>query len=208
MSVDASGNLYVADEFATLLIFSAGSSGNTPPMATLSGSNTGLCYVFDVKVDSNGYVYALNNACPFPSGGQFGSVTVYAPLPNGNISPIRTLTGPYIGYPRGFFVASDGRIFVQGVGGNGKGKPYVANFAAGAEGNVTPVSIISGSKTKLISSADNGLAVDLNAGLMYISDSNHKRVLAFGVTDSGNVPPRAILKGSKTGLNKPVFLSL
>ncbi len=210
--VDANNVLYVTDEFAALRIFAAGANGDTAPIATLAGPNTGLCYVFDVKVDSSGLVYVMSNGCPFPSGGEFGNINVYSALPSGDAAPIRTLSGANLGDPRGFDLAPNGQVIVQGVSGKGaptgRGQPYVATFAAGAHGNATPVSRIAGSRTRLVRGDDNGLAVDFRAGLAYISDTAHNRVLVFGLHDSGNVAPRAVLEGRHTGLSTPAFLGL
>jgi hypothetical protein len=210
--VDANNILYVTDEYAALRIFAAGASGNTAPMATLAGPDTGLCYVFDVKVDSNGLVYVLSNGCPFPSGGEFGNINVYSALPSGDAAPIRTLSGAHLGDPRGFVLAPNGRLLVEGVSGNaaptGGGQPYVATFAAGAHGDAAPISRIAGSRTELVRSDDNGLAVDFGAALMYVADDVHDRILVFGVRDSGNVAPRAVLRGRHTALSEPGFLSL
>jgi hypothetical protein len=152
--------------------------GNVPPVATIAGAATLL-------------------ATPGSAEWRCGA----------DANPARF---PFWG-PAWIRVSPDGKLFVDGVSGNaaptGGGQPYVAVFAAGASGNAVPLSRIAGPRTDLVKNDDNGIAVDFASGLIYVADFVKNPILVFGVSDSGNVAPRAILVGNATGLRVPAFIS-
>jgi hypothetical protein len=106
VAVDASGNIYVPNDGYnssdnSVTVYAAGANGNVSPIQTISGSNTGLLGPLAIALDGTGDIY-VTNCCPF--GTYKGSITVYASGANGNVSPIRTISGevaPIFGEIRG-----------------------------------------------------------------------------------------------------------
>jgi len=89
IALDSQDNMYVSESKNMIEVYAAGSSGTTPPIATISGSNTGLNNPQGIAVDSQGNIYVANN-----SG---ASITEYAAGSNGNVSPIATISGSNTG---------------------------------------------------------------------------------------------------------------
>jgi len=101
IALDSSGNIYVADEGAASVfvyppLASLPSQPNYPnvtPIATISGSNTGLSGPYGIALDSSGNIYVADLSA--------ASVFVYPPLaslpsqPNyPNVAPAATISGP------------------------------------------------------------------------------------------------------------------
>src|SRR5208282_5495 len=80
------------------------------PLATISGSNTGLNAPVGIAVDSSGKIYVADL--------QAASVTVYSAGSNGNVAPLATISGSNTGLsgPFGIAVDSSGKIYVADYG--------------------------------------------------------------------------------------------
>ena len=89
--MDGAGNIYVINFGAnSITVYTAGASGNTAPIATIVGANTGLDAPASVAVDRAGKIYAA-------SRGTYNRITVYAAGASGNATPIATISGPSAG---------------------------------------------------------------------------------------------------------------
>lgn len=100
IAVDSTGKIYVSNagslagvigELDTVTVYHVTESGQIGgPIATISGSNTGLAIPTGVAVDANANIYVSNAV-----GGPFalGSVTVYPAGSNGNATAGATVTG-------------------------------------------------------------------------------------------------------------------
>ncbi|HET6267578.1 MAG TPA: hypothetical protein VFG11_07660, partial [Acidobacteriota bacterium] len=82
------------------------------------------------------------------------------------------------------------------------GGKSVLVFRRTASGDVAPLRILQGPKTKLDSPY--GIAVDPVHNLLIVGShsyvTNTSSILIFNRTDQGNVAPRAIIAGAKTGI--------
>jgi hypothetical protein len=84
IALDASGRIYVTDDatsgFDSVIVFGADPVGtlDEAPLATITGSNTGLSSPYDVAVDGSGKIYVAN--------ANGNSVTVYAANPSGTMN--------------------------------------------------------------------------------------------------------------------------
>ncbi len=95
IAVDSSAKIYVADDGPFLrwppsvFVYSAGSNGNVAPIATISGSNTGLSYADSIAVDSSANIYVADEDA--------SSVFVYPALGSSsgqlNEAPTATISG-------------------------------------------------------------------------------------------------------------------
>jgi sugar lactone lactonase YvrE len=192
--VNASGELYVANSDSNDVVgFAAGASGNVSPNVVIAGSNTRIEWPVGLGLDSgrNLYVGVCGSTCGAGSAGP--SVLEFAAGSNGNVAPIRDITGSLTQ----LVDANDPKI-------DPKGNIYVSNwrsstidvFKARAKGNAVPIRVISGSNTKL--DAPDGIAV--NAKWLYAGSAGSDSLLRFHRTASGNVAPVAVIAGKKTGL--------
>ena len=119
IALDSSGNIYVADDGSYANEFTAsvfvypplGSSTGTldeAPIATISGSDTGLVSPRGIGLDSIGNIYVVNGA----------GVSVYPPLGSStgllNEAPTATISGGNTGLviPQGIALDSSGKIYV------------------------------------------------------------------------------------------------
>ena len=99
-AVDSSGRIYVTN-LGTVTVYAAGANGNVAPIATIAGSKTGLAgnglsYAGGIAVDSSGLIYVTTGVRQLNP-----SILVFAPGANGNVPPLRTITGSNTGlnYP-------------------------------------------------------------------------------------------------------------
>ncbi|MGQ0548671.1 MAG: beta-propeller fold lactonase family protein [Armatimonadota bacterium] len=154
--------LYVANNGNnSVTVYAATANGNIAPIRTISGGATGLNGPSGVALDGAGNLYVANFS-PFPIPSH--SVTVYAAGANGNVAPIRTISGAATGLNMPADVVTDGvgTLYVANNGGN-----TVTVYGAGATGNVFPIRTIIGAATGL--SGPTGLTVD-GVGILYVTN--------------------------------------
>ena len=100
VKVDGSGNIYVACAEGAINVFAPGASGAPTPIASISGSNTGMSTntVSAIALDSARNIYVANSS-NFTSNGftgdSLGSILMFAAGSNGNVAPNATVTGPH-----------------------------------------------------------------------------------------------------------------
>lgn len=148
IALDANENLYVTNDADDLngdrvTIYPAESTGNTVPSAVIVGPNTGLAFPEGIAIDSAGNIYVANAATD--------AITVYPQGSNGNVAPSATISGPstLLDTPSAVALDSNGLIYITNEGGYEGGNVSVTVYAAGATGNATPVTTISGAQTQL-----------------------------------------------------------
>lgn len=77
-------------------------------------------------------------------------------------------------------------------------------FSRTANGDVAPIRVISGPDTGLTGGGNGKLAVDPMSGLLAaairVPNDGKSQILIFNRTDQGNVKPRGVIAGPKTGL--------
>lgn len=99
VALDSVGNIYVASlgqntgptggtlsGTPSILVFSAGATGNVTPMRTISGAATTMEELGNLRVDSVGNIYVLSHA------GGSEKILKFAPGATGNVAPIGTIT--------------------------------------------------------------------------------------------------------------------
>ena len=88
------GISYVANNTGNSVTkYALGADGNMAPIGTISGAATGLSGPVGVALGAGGTLYVSNN----DFGASNPSVTVYAAGANGNVAPIRKITGAATG---------------------------------------------------------------------------------------------------------------
>jgi sugar lactone lactonase YvrE len=214
LAVDATGRIYVVANSASnysVTVYAANPSGtlNEAPLATITGSNTGLNVPAGVALDSSGRIYVTNDDI----GGNAQSVTVYPANPSGtlNEAPLATITGGATGLtdPIGITVDASGKIYVA----NEAGSVFVYAAIPGGGGTLdeAPLATIAGPSTTLREPLD--VAVGSN-GDVYVTDFTGSGgngaidVYAANPTGTLDEAPLATISGSNTALDGPAFLAL
>jgi hypothetical protein len=203
LAIDSAGDLICANFFAnTITVYAPGASGNATPIRTIAGGNTGLAETYGIALDTTGNLYVVDNISQF---GGTDAVTVYAAGANGNVAPLRTITGGNTGMSGAVYdaVDSSGRLYVSNHTAQ-----TITVYAAGANGNAAPIATIGGSNTGLVNPW--GVLVDAN-GLIYV-DTNagggSDSIVVFTAGANGNVAPLRTIVGPNTGLNSPLDMVL
>lgn len=202
IALDASGNIFVSNDGEgdgpdKILVFAAGSTGNTAPMRTISGSKTGLSEPVGMSFDAAGDLFVVNETSSTEP------IAEFAPGAKGNVAPIATIGGSktMIVDPFSVSIDSNGRIIAPSDGDE------VLIFSKGSSGNVAPATIVSGSNTELGGVTSAG--VDPSDEIFVAEDwaSSGKAVYVFASTASGNIAPIRSLVGTKTQLDDPYYPS-
>lgn len=169
-------------------------AGGTGMAATITASASGISPASVVFTPVVKVVYYVGNF-------NANSLTAYPLNANGNVSPLRTVSGNLTGFNGVFALATDnaGNLFVASA------LSTVGVYAARANGNVAPIRTITGSNTLIGGPAS--LALDTQ-GDLYVANcgscigfSGPDGVLVFAPGASGNVAPIREIAGPNTGLN-------
>jgi len=210
IALDSRRNIYVADESAASVVVypPLGSSTgllNEPPIATISGSNTGLNTPYGIALDSSGNIYVADALA--------SSVFFYPPLARStgllNEAPTATISGSNSGlsYPQGIALDSSGNIYVADNIANS-----VLVYPAGSNGNVAPSSATISTSMTTGLRWPQGIALD-SSGKIYVADDGFSgvgpgSVFVYPAGGNANAAPTATISGSNTGLNTPYGIAL
>lgn len=145
MAFDSGGHLYVTNTENgrnAILKFASDANGNVPPLSTLGGSQTFLIQPFNVSIGSRNRIIAANR------GGY--AVEIFAAGSHGNVAPEARISGKRttLTYVTSTGVDSSGNIYVANYHQN-MGADSILVFKKNSNGNVVPISDITGSNTQL-----------------------------------------------------------
>jgi len=201
---------------AAVLVFGRTQSGNTPPKRVIQGPLTHLHSPQGVAVDNKHNELIVSNDTRL-------SILVFERTANGNVAPVREIVGPLTGIksPQGIVVdplhdeiilsdegkpGEDAKQLDEGV----KPKPALLVFRRTDSGNVAPIRVISGPQTGMLrprqiqldTQRDELVLADRGLPQEFIYD-NPGFLAVWKRTDSGDVPPRKLIRGTKTQLTSP-----
>lgn len=128
-----------------------------------------------------------------------GAVLAFRGNAAGEQAPLRILQGPHTGLLRPETVTVD-ILHDELIVGEDGGKDVLV-FARDAAGDVAPLRVIRGPKTGL--DEVRGVAVDPGRNLIVVSSrsrTNPTGLFIFNRTDNGDVAPRGVIAGPKTGI--------
>ncbi len=210
IAVDSSRNIYVADDGMrysiifppSVYVFSAGSYGDIAPIATISGSNTGVTYPAGIALDSSRKIYVANS---YPGG-----LTVYPALGSStgllNEFPTATINAGNndISY---FALDSSGNIYWADVYTNSL-FVYPALGSSTGTVNESPIATISTAMTTGLTSPG-GIAVD-SSGKIYVPgyNVNVASVFVYPAGSNCNAAPIGAISGPDTLLETPAFVAV
>jgi DNA-binding beta-propeller fold protein YncE len=203
LAVDTVNNeLAVANSLSppSITVYALTANGNVAPLRTISGAATGLTVnTVGLAVDT------VNNEFFVTIGASLGpSVLVFSRTANGNVAPLRTISGAATGLIAPYGVAVDivnNEVAVANLSGNS-----VTVYSRTANGNVAPLRTISGAATGL--NGPLGLAVDTVNNELAAATSGGDSVRVYARTANGNVAPLRTISGAATGLSGPVGLAV
>jgi hypothetical protein len=170
---------------ATILQFSATSTGSLTPTATLTPPSS--LSATAITTDTSGQVYV---------GGYLSSqyeVMVYAAGATGAATPVRTILLPYYLNPQSMAVDASGQLYIV------SGVDYIGVYSATANGSATPTRLITGSSTQLQNPV--GIAAD-SSGNIYVTTEvigntgDTGALLEFATGTTGNVAPSRVITSS------------
>ncbi len=194
LGVSAAGDLFVASvdrttQESSVVVFAAGSQGDTPPSRRLAGPETKLAGPAAVVVDGS-ELFVANEADD--------SVAVYATSASGNAEPMRHLQGETTRLVGPRAIAVDGEeLFVLNASS-------ITVYARGAAGEVAPVRVVEGSATALVN--PRAIAVDAAADELWVAVQEPDALLVFQASAEGDLAPTRVISGLATQLSSPTGL--
>jgi DNA-binding beta-propeller fold protein YncE len=195
-----------------MVVWKKGARNQEPPIRLLQGNQTRLADPHGIAVDSKrGLIFVTNHgssrelrvgnanqgrraATPnWPAGGQVpgsgrmvpSSITVYTIDAQGDVPPLRTITGPRtnLNWPTGLAVNEDtGELFVAN-----DMHDEILVFPYDAEGDVAPKRALRGPKTGLKNPT--GLNLDLKNRELWVANFGNHTATAYRLDAEGDTPP-------------------
>lgn len=193
--------IVVPNPFAEAVLFFHGSaSGDAAPVRAIQGPRTLLQDNDELTLDSvHGEVIVPTRQ----------AILVFSRTANGDVAPLRIIAGPKTRINRARGIAVDPVNNIIAIGN--RDPQGILIFNRNDRGDVAPRAIITGPKTgiyatkgftvnpdrrELIATVEaRGVQVNRNVGESFVGIWNY--------TDNGDVPPKAIIKGSSTMLIAP-----
>lgn len=146
---------------------------------------------------------ALSPACMetfVPNDDVVDSILVFDHTQNGNVPPIRTITGGSTQLSNPHRVAVD-TVNNEIIVVNNGGTYSISVYPRLGDGNVAPLRVIQGANTLLNKPED--VAVDTENDEIFVCNKGSNSILVFSRTANGNVAPLRNISGALTGLNNP-----
>ena len=205
-----------------ILVFRGNANGDEPPIRVIQGSCTKLVTPHSVSLDlEQGEILVASLTGK--------RINVFRWDANGNAAPVRMITGPQTQLGHVVGIAVDPVQNLMAVANS----EDILVFNRADDGNVAPRARIAGPKTGI---TDEPWQMQFYEGKIYLAASNHLHVNLYSgvtlketskvvpddpwlnptlgfvgiwnITDNGDVPPRAMIRGPFSGLLHPVGLAL
>jgi len=205
-----------------ILVFRGSASGDEPPIRVIQGPRTKLVTPHSVSLDlEHGEILVASLTGK--------RINVFRWDANGNAPPVRVITGRQTQLGHLVGIAVDPVQNLMAVANS----EDILVFNRADDGNVAPRARIAGPKTGI---TDEPWQMQFYEGKIYLAASNHLHVNLYSgvtlkenskavtddpwlnptlgfvgiwnITDNGDVPPRAMIRGPFSGLLHPVGLAL
>jgi len=184
---------------SSIVVFSRSANGNVAPLRTIAGPASGLNYSHMLMVDTLSNEIFIVNASDAASPPVTASVMVFSRTANGDVAPLRTLSGATTGLSIPVGLALDrtnDEVFVTNAGATS-----VTVYGRTASGDTAPLRTIGGASTGM--NYPVSAYLDLPNQQLLISNQAGNSVTVYNRTDSGDVAPVRTLAGGSTGLSLP-----
>jgi hypothetical protein len=206
--------MYVTNPFAqAIMVFRGGANGEEKPIRIIQGPHTRMFGTDRLDVDP------VHNEILVPAGNR---VFVYPRTGNGDVAPLRVIRVPRL---RGIqalavdpvhdlIVAGSASEYGSEAGPQGGGKGAIVILSRTADGDVKPLRVIQGPKTRIFRIEQSqvyspkGWIVATQPGRASDEEPEGAFVGIWSINDNGDVPPRWFLAGSKSTLKKPRGVAL
>jgi DNA-binding beta-propeller fold protein YncE len=209
-----------------VLVFRGGAQGAEAPIRVLQGPRTGIVRPDTLAVDT------VHDELIVDAGGRDGGILIFDRRAQGDASPKRVIRGPKtrmasvyglgVDPKRNLILAAN---HVEGRGREGTGVRGILFYNRTDEGDVAPRQVIAGPRTGILWIRQ--IEVDPEHGKVFVAVKNNieiydfeKRILSpwdpdkpgfigvWNLTDDGDVPPRAVLKGPNSRILWPAGVAL
>lgn len=192
--VDNANHLWVVDlqGNAVYKFENASAIGNTAPVVTITGGNTGFNLPAGIAIDKAGQIYISNRG----NDSILIFSQIYQQPGTYNVAPTATISGAstQLSSPLGITFDASNRLYVANTSEDHRGSPNVSIFAASATGNATPTVVLTADLVD-----PGAVALDVNDNLWvadyaYQSTSTSK-ILKYSGPVNAVEPASCTLKG-------------
>lgn len=197
--------LFVTVEYPPeVVVYRKDAGGDEQPLRRIRGDNTGLDAPHGIAVDEKNQLLYVNtwghhSNFRIPGTGRFypPAIKVYPLDASGDTPPLRVITGDQtqLNWPAAMKLNPD------------NGDLYIANDinqsvlvfrnAAAAQGNVAPVRVLKGDKTRLRNPT--GVFLDRKNQELWVSNLGNASATAYPLMATGNAPPLRIIRSAPEG---------
>lgn len=205
-----------------ILVFRGGANGSEPPVRVIQGPRTELATPHSVNLDvEHGEILVASLTGK--------RISVFSWNANGNVAPLRRIMGPKTGLGHIVGIAVDPVKNLLAIANS----EDILIFNRTDNGDAAPRARIAGPKTGI---GDEPWQMQFYGGRIFVAASNHLHqnlysgvtlkgtstkvpddpwlnpnlgfIGVWNITDNGDVPPRAIIRGPFSGLLHPVGIAL
>ena len=199
ITVANAGTIIVGNFSAEILSFAPGKFGDVTPIRAIVGQHTQLSVVNGLATH-NGLLYASNEGAP--GSHTVPSIVVFHVLDNGDVAPIRVISGPHTGLslPSGLKLDKAGDLYVANGGAN-----TVTEYAPGATGDASPITTLQGSHTLLNGPRD--LVLNSQESRVFVVNQIGRSITGYNLPANGDQMPFMDISGQNTMMNTPVGIA-
>jgi 6-phosphogluconolactonase (cycloisomerase 2 family) len=202
---EARSELFVTVEYPPeIVVYRKDASGKDQPIRRIRGDSTGLDAPHGIVVDEKNQLLFVNtwghhSNFRVPGTGRFypPAIKVYPLNASDDTPPLRVITGDrtQLNWPAAMKLNPDtGDLYV--ANDIGQSVLVFAN-AATALGNVAPVRVIKGDKTRLRNPT--GVFLDRKNQELWVSNLGNASATAYPLTANGNVAPLRVIRSAPEG---------
>jgi DNA-binding beta-propeller fold protein YncE len=202
---EARGELFVTVEYPPeIVIYRKSAGGDEQPVRRIRGDRTGLDAPHGIAVDEKNQLLYVNtwghhSNYRIPGTGRFypPAIKVYPLNATEDTPPLRVITGDktQLNWPAAMkFNPDTGDLYVANDIGQ---SVLVFRNAGSAEGNVAPVRVLKGDKTRLRNPT--GLFLDRKNQELWVSNLGNASATAYPLTANGNVAPLRVIRSAPEG---------
>lgn len=202
---DARGELFVTVEYPPeVVVYRKSAGGDEQPIRRIQGDGTGLDAPHGIAVDEKNQLLYVNtwghhSNFKIPGTGRFypPAIKVYALNARGDAPPLRVITGEktQLNWPAAMKLNPEtGDLYVAN---DINQSVLVFRNAAAAQGNVAPVRVLTGDKTRLRNPT--GVALDLKNQELWVSNLGNASATVYPLMATGNVAPLRVIRSAPEG---------